>query len=140
MTLQGFGGPPQYLRIAVTDYYTAALACQAILAGLFARERTGRGQRVETSLLHGALALQSGNVVEYAGKPTRASARRRPTACTRRATGSGSSSPCGNQAFWAKLCTALGRQELARRPALRLVARAHRPRRRARRPCWRSVL
>src|SRR6266536_1019098 len=35
MTLQGFGGPPQYLRIAITDYYTAALAAQAILAALF---------------------------------------------------------------------------------------------------------
>src|SRR5947208_7686506 len=58
MALQGFGGPPQYLRIAVTDYYTASLAAQAMLTGLFVRERTGRGQRVETSLLHGALSLQ----------------------------------------------------------------------------------
>ena len=32
MTLQGFGGPPQYLRTAPTDYYTAALAAQAVLA------------------------------------------------------------------------------------------------------------
>src|SRR5262245_41793945 len=47
MSVQGFGGPPQYLRIAPTDYYTAALAAQAILAALFARERTGKGQRVE---------------------------------------------------------------------------------------------
>src|SRR5205823_3145631 len=32
MTLQGFGGPPQYLRTAPTDYYTAAVATQGILA------------------------------------------------------------------------------------------------------------
>src|SRR5437667_96356 len=57
MALQGFGGPPQYLRIAVTDYYAASLAAQAILAALFVRERTGKGQRVETSLLHASLAL-----------------------------------------------------------------------------------
>src|SRR5207249_3263503 len=70
MTLQGFGGPPQYLRTAPTDYYTAALATQAILAALFTRERTGRGQRVETSLLRGVLALQSGVAVDYPGKPS----------------------------------------------------------------------
>src|SRR4030095_12050282 len=52
MALQGFGGPPQYLRIAPTDYYCAALACQAVLAALFVRERTGRGQRGATSLPH----------------------------------------------------------------------------------------
>ena len=49
--LQGFGGPPQFVRVAVTDYYTAALGAQAVLAALFVRERTGRGQRIETSLL-----------------------------------------------------------------------------------------
>src|SRR5262249_50776120 len=68
MALQGFGGPPQDLRIAGTDYYPAPLAAQAILAALFVRERTGKGQRVETSLLHAAIALQSGNFVDYKGK------------------------------------------------------------------------
>src|SRR2546427_1051541 len=70
MTLQGFGGPPQYLRTAPTDYYTAALATQAILAALFTRERTGRGQRVETSLLRGVLALQAGGAIDYPRQPT----------------------------------------------------------------------
>src|SRR5205085_921590 len=45
MALQGYGGPPQYLRIAVTDYYTASLAAQAMLTGLFVRERTVAGAR-----------------------------------------------------------------------------------------------
>ncbi|PYN18150.1 MAG: carnitine dehydratase, partial [Candidatus Rokuibacteriota bacterium] len=70
MTLQGFGGPPVYQRTAPTDYYTAALATQAILAALFTRERTGRGQRVETSLLRGAMALQAGVAIDYPTKPT----------------------------------------------------------------------
>src|SRR5207249_3931892 len=65
MTLQGFGGPPVYQRTAPTYYYTAALATQAILAALFTRERTGRGQRVETSLLRGAMALQAGVAIDY---------------------------------------------------------------------------
>ena len=115
MALQGFGGPPQYLRIAVNDYYTASLAAQAMLAALFVRERTGRGQRVETSLLHGSLSFQSGNTVEYAGKPT--GFRPSPTYRLYEAgDGEWFFLACGNQAFWGKLCTALGLQTLANDP------------------------
>jgi len=115
MALQGIGGPPQYLRIAVTDYYTAALAAQAILAALFARERTGVGQHVQTSLLHGVLALQSGNVVEYAGKPLLS----RPNPTYRlyvAGDGEWFFLACGNQSFWAKLCKALGLEDLTADP------------------------
>ncbi len=115
MTLQGFGGPPQYLRIAVTDYYTAALSCQAILAALYARQRTGRGQRVETSLLQGVLALQSGNVVDYAGKQH--IFRDNPTYRLYRAgDGEWFFLACGNQSFWGKLCRAIGRPDLTDDP------------------------
>jgi crotonobetainyl-CoA:carnitine CoA-transferase CaiB-like acyl-CoA transferase len=115
MTLQGFGGPPQYLRTAPTDYYTAALATQAILAALFARERSGRGQRVETSLLRGVLALQSGLAVEYPGKPTLI--RDNPTYRLYRAgDGEWFFLAVGNQAFWTKLCKALGLLSLADDP------------------------
>jgi crotonobetainyl-CoA:carnitine CoA-transferase CaiB-like acyl-CoA transferase len=115
MALQGFGGPPQYLRIAVNDYYTASLAAQAMITGLFVRERTGRGQRVETSLLHGSLSFQSGNTVEYAGKPT--GFRPSPTYRLYEAgDGEWFFLACGNQAFWGKLCKALGIEELADDP------------------------
>jgi crotonobetainyl-CoA:carnitine CoA-transferase CaiB-like acyl-CoA transferase len=115
MTLQGFGGPPQYLRIAITDYYTAALAAQAILAALFVRERTGRGQRVETSLLHGSLALQSGNVVDFPSKPT--IFRVNPTYRLYQAgDGQWFFLACGNQSFWVKLCKALDMNDLADDP------------------------
>ncbi len=115
MTIQGFNGPPQYVRMAPTDYYTASLAAQAILAALFVRERTGRGQRVETSLLQGVLALQSGNVVEYAGKPT--VARDNPTYRLYQAgDGEWFFLACGNQSFWVKLCKAVGCEELADDP------------------------
>jgi len=115
MATQGFGGPPQYLRIAPTDYFTAALACQAILAALFARERTGRGQHVETSLLQGVIALQSGSFVDYPGRET--VYRETPTYRMYQA---GDREwfflACGNQSFWAKLCRALGRQDLISDP------------------------
>ena len=115
MTLQGFGGPPQYLRTAPTDYYTAALATQAILAALFARERTGRGQRVETSLLRGVLALQSGVAVDYPSKPSLV--RDNPTYRLYQAgDGQWFFLAVGNQSFWVKLCKALGLEHLADDP------------------------
>ncbi|MGH7276722.1 MAG: CaiB/BaiF CoA transferase family protein [Candidatus Rokuibacteriota bacterium] len=115
MTLQGFGGPPQYLRTAPTDYYTAALATQAILAALFARERNGRGQRVETSLLRGVMALQSGVAVDYPGKPTLI--RDNPTyRLYQAADGEWFFLAVGNQAFWMKLCNALEMAHLADDP------------------------
>jgi crotonobetainyl-CoA:carnitine CoA-transferase CaiB-like acyl-CoA transferase len=115
MTLQGFGGPPQYVRIPITDYYAAALGCQAVLAALFVRERTGQGQRVETSLLKAGLALQSGNVVDYPGREV--VYRDTPTYRLYQAgDGQWFFLACGNQSFWAKLCTALGRPELSKDP------------------------
>jgi crotonobetainyl-CoA:carnitine CoA-transferase CaiB-like acyl-CoA transferase len=115
MTLQGFGGPPQYVRIPITDYYAAALGCQAVLAALFVRERTGKGQRVETSLLKAGLALQSGSVVDYPGREV--VYRDTPTYRLYQAgDGQWFFLACGNQSFWTKLCTALGRPELAKDP------------------------
>ncbi len=116
MTIQGFGGPPAYVRTAITDYYTAALGCQAVLAALFARERTGKGQRVETSLLNAGLALQSGNFVDYPGRGE-AVYRDTPTYRLYQAgDGQWFFLACGNQSFWVKLCTALSRPDLAHDP------------------------
>jgi CoA:oxalate CoA-transferase len=116
MTIQGFGGPPAYVRTAITDYYTASLGCQAVLAALFARERTGKGQRVETSLLNAGLALQSGNVVDYPGRGE-AVYRDTPTYRLYQAgDGQWFFLACGNQSFWVKLCTALDRPDLAHDP------------------------
>jgi len=115
MTLQGFGGPPVYLRTAPTDYFTASLGCQAVLTALFVRERTGKGQRIETSLLRGVLALQSGIVLDYATKPTL----QRDNPTYRLYKGSDEQwffVACGNQSFWVKLCRAMGMEEFADDP------------------------
>jgi crotonobetainyl-CoA:carnitine CoA-transferase CaiB-like acyl-CoA transferase len=111
MTIQGATGPPQFIRIAINDYYAAALAAQGVLAALFTRERTGVGQRVETSLLHASLALQSGSMVDYPGKPT--FARENPTYRLYEAgDGEWFFLACGNQAFWGKLTKVLGLDHL----------------------------
>ena len=115
MALQGFGGPPQYLRIAVVDYYAAALTAQAVLAALLVRERTGVAQKVETSLFHAVAALQAGNFVDYPGKQS--VFRDNPTYRLYQAQdGEWLFLACGNQSFWVKLCQALEMTELAHDP------------------------
>lgn len=51
-------GPPVKVGVPAADMAGAVFATQAILAALFARERTGRGQRVDVSLLDSLLAYQ----------------------------------------------------------------------------------
>ena len=55
-------GAPELVRGSLVDYYTGSLAVSGILLALIARGRTGTGQRIETSLLDGVLAMQAGRV------------------------------------------------------------------------------
>ena len=45
--------------VAISDYGAALLGSNGVMAALYHRERTGEGQKVETSLLQAALAVQS---------------------------------------------------------------------------------
>ena len=63
------GHPPVFLQVALCDYAAALLAAYGVCAALAARERTGRGQRVETTLVHAALAAQAGEFIWYEGRP-----------------------------------------------------------------------
>jgi formyl-CoA transferase len=56
------GEAPALVRGSLVDYYTGSLAASGILLALLARDRTGAGQRVETSLLDGVLAMQAGRL------------------------------------------------------------------------------
>jgi formyl-CoA transferase/CoA:oxalate CoA-transferase len=51
-------GPPCLCGAPVVDMIGALMATQGILTALLHRERTGEGQKVETSLLHGILYAQ----------------------------------------------------------------------------------
>ena len=50
------GAPAKY-GVAIVDVCTGMLACSSILAALHARERTGKGQKVEVSLYESSLAM-----------------------------------------------------------------------------------
>jgi formyl-CoA transferase len=48
---------PKIPGISISDHVTGVFACTAVLAALYARERTGRGQKVETSLLQSTVSF-----------------------------------------------------------------------------------
>ena len=51
------GGGPQKVGVAVSDLMTGMYATSAILAALFQREKTGRGERVDMALLDVQVAM-----------------------------------------------------------------------------------
>lgn len=55
--------PPVFLVLAISDYAAACLGAYGVALGLLARARTGRGRKVETSLLRACMAMQSGRFV-----------------------------------------------------------------------------
>jgi formyl-CoA transferase len=57
MSVTGPPGAPSKTGVAVTDVTAALYATIAVLAALYARRETGRGQRVTIDLLHASLAL-----------------------------------------------------------------------------------
>jgi formyl-CoA transferase len=61
MTLEGksLNGVPQVNTLPAADYSTGLAMAWGICAALYVRERTGAGQRVDTTLLGSALAVQT---------------------------------------------------------------------------------
>ena len=58
-------GVPQLITAtAIADYATGIAIAWGVCAALFHRERTGKGQRVDTSLLASGLAVQTGGFME----------------------------------------------------------------------------
>ena len=56
---------PQPMGVSLSDHLTGIMASYGILGALMARERTGKGQRVETSLLASTLAFLGENAARY---------------------------------------------------------------------------
>ena len=69
MAAQGGEGDPILYTIAVNDVATASVVTTAVIAALNARERTGEGQEIRTSLLAQSLLFQLAEMVSYEGRP-----------------------------------------------------------------------
>lgn len=56
---------PQPMGISLSDHLTGIYAAYGVMGALFARERTGEGQHVDTSLLQATVAFMSENIAGY---------------------------------------------------------------------------
>jgi crotonobetainyl-CoA:carnitine CoA-transferase CaiB-like acyl-CoA transferase len=56
---------PKPMGVSLSDHLTGIMAAYGVLGALMARERTGRGQRIETSLLAATLAFLGENAARY---------------------------------------------------------------------------
>jgi crotonobetainyl-CoA:carnitine CoA-transferase CaiB-like acyl-CoA transferase len=115
------GGEPTKVGVALVDVLTGLYATCGILAALAQRERTGRGQRVEVSLLGSALASLVNQASSYlcTGRPPRAMGNRHPS-ITPYETLATADRPLvvavGNDGQFARLCRVLGLPEAAADP------------------------
>jgi len=66
MHLSGYGNEPMRTYVAWVDNSTAISAAFGTVSALLAREKTGKGQVVECSLLHTALAMNADALIEQA--------------------------------------------------------------------------
>lgn len=111
-------GPPEILYGSVVDYYGAALISNSVAAALYQREKTGRGQAIEVSLLGSALAMQSARLVWAEGEPRAIERDMRSGGITGiHPTRAGHLYISANTPhFWRSLCGHLGLAELAEHP------------------------
>lgn len=65
----GHHQPPLYLTCAICDYGAAMLSAFGCVLALRARERLGRSELCETSLLQSAMAFQAGEFIFFDGRP-----------------------------------------------------------------------
>lgn len=63
--------PPVFMVVAITDFTTAMLQAGMVTLALFDRERTGRGRKLEFSLLRSALYLNAEGFTRYQGRVER---------------------------------------------------------------------
>jgi crotonobetainyl-CoA:carnitine CoA-transferase CaiB-like acyl-CoA transferase len=130
---QGGDGDPVFLVAAITDYSAAHLTAYAATAGLFARERTGKGQKVTITLAGATMAIQSGEFIFPASGGSFGHAAWGAKDCI------GTSAAyrcypasdgwlfiaCTTEAHWHAMAKAIGRPELAYPGAWPAVAASH---------------
>ena len=115
------GGPPAKCGIPVGDLSAGMFCAIGVLSAYIAREETGRGQHIDTSLFEGALALSiwetaelwaTGRVPQPFGSAHRLTA---PYQALQTSDGY-INVGANNGRLWARLCNAIGREELIEDP------------------------
>jgi crotonobetainyl-CoA:carnitine CoA-transferase CaiB-like acyl-CoA transferase len=117
-------GPPLPLPIPISDIGTGMFAAIGILAALAARARTGRGQRIDTSLLETPIAwsiYEAGSYFATGEVPRRLGPGHRASAPYQafRTKDSWINLGGGSPGFWPKICALLGVPALVDDPCFR---------------------
>ena len=128
MSITGYpGGDPVKMGLSVCDVGAGMLATIGVLMALQVRQQTGRGQRVDTSLLEGQISMlsyhltryfASGNVPQGGGSGGLAN----PTYRAFRASDGWFVVSCFNERMWCDLCAVLGKEEWLAEPRYRTSA------------------
>jgi formyl-CoA transferase/CoA:oxalate CoA-transferase len=112
---------PMRVGIAICDLVAGIFAAQGVLLALEARHRTGRGQRVETSLLESMVSILTWSAGIYfeSGRTPGPAGNHHPLSAPH-GVHQGSDRPfniaCGNEAMWRKFVQVIARPELAADP------------------------
>jgi len=117
MSVTGPPGTPSKTGVAIVDVVTALYATIGVLAALYARRDTGRGQRLTVNLMHASLALLANQSTGWlaSGEAPRALGNTHPSIepfATYRAADGDLMVLAGNDAQFARLMNALGAPEL----------------------------
>ncbi len=118
--MNGFpGGPPPRLALSLGDSLAGMFAAQGALAALYRRSVTGEGQVVDTALTESCLAIQESTIPDYdTGGVVRGPSGTRlegiaPSNIYQSANGSWVVIAANQDTVFRRLCTAMGRPELA---------------------------
>ncbi|MBI4179343.1 CoA transferase [bacterium] len=122
MSITGYpGGPPTKVGTSIADLIAGLYAVQGTLLALVAREKTGRGQFVDVSMLDGQLSLltfQGQKYLSTGAVPTRLG-NQHPSICPYETFASSDgyfNVAVGNDRLWESFCGALDRGDLATDP------------------------
>ncbi len=122
------GGDPLKVGASICDLAAGMNCIIGILAALHNRERTGMGQRIETSLVESVIALQQSENDRYfvEGTVIRGTGSKHATNCPYGAYHAADGMymiGCGKNEMWCKLCeNVLGRPELGSDPRFNSIA------------------
>jgi crotonobetainyl-CoA:carnitine CoA-transferase CaiB-like acyl-CoA transferase len=127
-------GPPSKVGVAIVDLTTGMMAANAILAALYARERTGAGQHIDISLLETQVAWLAnvGTAVLLTGKEPSRHGNAHPTIVPYQlftVSDGDVAIGVGNDGQWRRMCDAIGAADL--RDDARFTGNADRVRNRA---------
>jgi formyl-CoA transferase len=114
-------GEPFRAGVAIADLASGIFACNAVLASLFARERSGHGQRIDISLLDCQLALMSYVASNYlvSGEPPKRYGNAHPNIVPYevfRGSDDYFAFAAGNDAQWGKFCRQVDHADWAADP------------------------